>query len=86
VAIEPGQHLLHYRLVEKIGEGGMGVVWKAEDTKLQRPVALKFPASELQNDAAALARLRREARSAAALDHPYICKVYDIGGGGGEAL
>jgi tRNA A-37 threonylcarbamoyl transferase component Bud32/tetratricopeptide (TPR) repeat protein len=79
VVIEAGQHLLHYRLIEKIGEGGMGVVWKAEDTKLHRPVALKFLASELQNDAVAFARLRREAKSAAALDHPYICKVYDIG-------
>jgi tetratricopeptide (TPR) repeat protein/predicted Ser/Thr protein kinase len=79
VVIEAGRHLLHYRLIEKIGEGGMGFVWKAEDTKLHRPVALKFLTSELQNDPAALARLRREAKSAAALDHPYICKVYDIG-------
>jgi len=53
VVIEAGHHLLHYRLIEKIGEGGMGVVWKAEDTKLHRPVALKFLASELQDHAAA---------------------------------
>ena len=79
MAIEAGQQLLHYRLIEKIGEGGMGVVWKAEDTKLHRRVALKFLADRLQNDATALARLRREAKSAAALDHPYICKVYDTG-------
>jgi serine/threonine protein kinase len=85
VAIEAGQQLLHYRLIKKIGEGGMGVVWKAEDTKLHRPVALKFLASGLQNDATALARLRREAKSAAALDHPYICKVYDFGETDGDA-
>ncbi len=75
---EPGQRLgSRYRIVARLGEGGMGVVWKAQDTKLNRPVALKFLADWLHNDATALARLRREAKSAAALDHPYICKVYD---------
>ncbi len=70
---------MRYRIIESIGKGGMGEVFLAEDSELERKVALKFLAEGLQIDATALARLRREARSAAALDHPYICKVYDTG-------
>ena len=70
---------MRYRVIESIGKGGMGEVFLAKDSELARKVALKFLAEGLQNDATALARLRREAKSAAALDHPYICKVYDTG-------
>ena len=70
---------MRYRILEPIGKGGMGEVFLAEDTELERKVALKFLPEALQTDATALARLRREAKSAAALDHPYICKVYDTG-------
>jgi TolB-like protein len=75
---QPGQMLSHYRLVEKIGEGGMGVVWKAVDTKLDREVAIKTLAEELAADPERLGRFEREAKAVAALDHPNIVTVYSV--------
>ena len=75
----PGQSLLHYRLVEKIGAGGMGDVWRAVDTRLDREVAVKVMSERLAHDTEALARFEREARAVAALSHPNVLALYDVG-------
>ncbi|MEE9229246.1 MAG: protein kinase, partial [Acidobacteriota bacterium] len=84
MAIKPGQELLHYRIIEKIGEGGMGIVWMARDTRLNRDVAIKLLRDEVSSDAGRLARLQREARALASLQHPNIASIFGLEEAGAE--
>src|SRR6266480_5020341 len=80
-----GRTISHYEIIEKLGEGGMGVVYKAEDLKLKRCVALKLLSEQLSKGTHAMARLEREAQAASALNHPHICTIHEVGEAEGQA-
>ena len=84
MSLQPGQNLAHYRLVEQIGEGGMGVVWKALDTTLDREVAIKVLPDAFAQDPDRLARFEREAKLLAALNHPHIAAIHGLHEAGGQ--